>query len=860
MYLSSQSWRCHLLYSLFIVWALETHAAMASRMDEEDSSNNTVLIGGLFSVRSNEDGVCGMISSGPFANVEAMIFAVDNVNNNSDILPNVTLKFNIRDTCGLTNTALEEAVSLMEIHRTDVGLSGIVGPALSDVSISVASLLRVFQIPQISHSSTATVLSNRQRFDYFFRTIPPDSFQARAMADLIVHFNWTYIIGIYTDDTYGRGGIRALREELSQRNYSGKRICVLEQGGVTAVPLNAEKSHYAKLVKYITQSWNQNSTVAVLFGQRKTAQDLFGYMESANITLDHLTWIASDAWATRVNTSHQHLVEGMLGVVPQVLHVPHFDEYFASLKPSHDSANPWLNESWEDSFHCKLEGTVNRCPSSLSFNHTDDSTGNGVAYVLEAVYTFAYAIHDLISDLCPNSTGLLCPAVTVERFGGRVLNGTLIREYIYRVTVPGPSAVNITYNRTTGGDQPGFYEIINLGIGRQRTVGTWNASHGLHFTDGIEWRQGIEGVPLSICSQPCGAGEAQQFVEGQSDCCHRCEACIGDNIIGNGKRCEKCELGTMPNHEKDKCVLNPVTFMRWSSPWAILIFIGTTLGLAATAFVAVVFVTFNKRKIIKATSRELSAILLTGIALCYILPFFFIADPSPATCAIRRFSIGFCFSLCFSPLLMKTNRIYRVFHTAPQTPRFAGPWSQVVFTCVLVAVQVLIAALWLGLERPSVRFVNSTTTTEKVCGASPYIGLPVSLIYSLLILVLTTFYAFLAREIPANFNETKFIAITLYSICIIWLGFFPTYFATIKLGTVYQTSTLVFAVLLSASTTLACLFFPKVILLFITLVKEKRSEQEKQQTMTTTTDFGISDIGSSTYSLRSDKNDNNFTL
>lgn len=787
-----------------------------------------------------------------------MIFAVNVINNNSEILPNVTLKFNIRNTCGLTNTALEEAVSLMQMNDIEVGLSGIVGPALSDVSIAMASLLRVFQIPQISHSSTATVLSNRQRFDYFFRTIPPDTFQARAMADLIVHFNWTYIIGVHTDDTYGRGGIRALREELSQNSDSGKRICILQQDGITGIPLNADRSRYEILVNYINQSWIKNSTVAVLFGQRKTAEDLFSYMESVNVTLKHLTWIASDAWATRVSSSHQHLVEGMLGVVPQVLHVPNFDKYFASLRPSNNSINPWLNEHWENTFHCRLNGTENRCPNTLSFNHTDDSTANGVAYVIEAVYTFANAIHDLITDLCPNSTGLLCRAVTVERFGRRALNGTLIREYIYNVVVPGPSNKSITYNRTTGGDQPGVYEIRNLMGGRQRIIGTWNSSHGLHLTNQVKWRQGIKGVPLSICSQPCGDGEAQQFVEDESDCCHSCEACIGDNVIGNGKTCEKCELGTMPNTEKSKCVLNPVTFLRWSSPWAIIIFIGTTLGLAATAFVATVFVTFHKQKIIKATSRELSAILLTGIALCYIIPFIFIAEPSPATCAIRRFSIGFCFSLCFSPLLMKTNRIYRVFHTAPHTPRFAGPWSQVIFTCILIAVQVLIAALWLGLEKPSVRFVNSTTTTEKVCGESPYIGLPVSLIYSLLLLVLTTFYAFLAREIPANFNETKFIAITLYSICIIWLGFFPTYFATIKLGTVYQTSTLVFAVLLSASTTLACLFFPKVIVLFIKLVKEKKGGQEKQQT--TTTDFGISDIGSSSYSLRTDKNDSNFTL
>lgn len=859
--------RCYVFYSAVLVWAssqaMESHAAPSGEGEGETSSNNTILLGGLFSVQDNEGGVCdsSSVSPGPFANVEAMIFAVNDINNRSDILPNVTLKYEILNTCGLSKIALEEAVELMDIHlsnnKSSVGISGIVGPALSDVSISVAGLLRVFQIPQISHSSTAAILSDKQMFDYFFRTIPPDSFQAEAMADMILHFNWTYIIGIHTDDSYGRGGIAALRKELSRRNDSGI-VCVLSEDGVTGVPLNAGETHYRNLVNYINRSWISNASVAVLFGQRLIAENLFEFMLEHNITLDHLTWIASDAWATRVNKSHQHLVQGMLGLVPQVLHVRNFNKHFQSLRPSNDSTNPWLNEYWESRFKCALQGTENRCSSSLQLNLTDNPVGNGVAYVVEAVHTFAHSIHNLLGEMCPNSSGLLCPEVTVERFHGRALNGTLIRDYIYKVVVPALSEdlEDITFDRKAG-DQPGFYDIKNLGRNGHQTVGTWDTKNKLQFTGDIEWRNGIVGVPTSICSKPCEAGEAPQLVEGESDCCHTCELCIGDNTIGTGERCEECILGTSPSKNNSMCMLNPVTYLRWSSPWAIVILIGTTLGLAATAFVAAVFIIFNKQKIIKATSRELSAILLTGIALCYIIPFFFIAEPSPATCAIRRFSIGFCFSLCFSPLLMKTNRIYRVFHTAPQTPRFAGSWNQVVFTCGLVSVQIFIAALWLGIERPSVKFVNSTTITEKICGESPYIGLPVSLIYSLLILVLATFYAFLAREIPANFNETKFIAITLYSICIVWLGFFPTYFATIKLGTVYQTSTLVFAVLLSASTTLACLFFPKVILLFIKLAKEKKSEDEK--TTTTTTDLGLSDVGNS-YSLGLDRSASNYTL
>lgn len=67
---------------------------------------------------------------------------------------------------------------------------GVVGESLSDVSIQVAHLLRLFRMPQISYASTSSVLSDKTRFDYFARTVPPDSFQSEAMADIVSYFNW----------------------------------------------------------------------------------------------------------------------------------------------------------------------------------------------------------------------------------------------------------------------------------------------------------------------------------------------------------------------------------------------------------------------------------------------------------------------------------------------------------------------------------------------------------------------------------------------------------------------------------------------------------------------------------------------
>jgi len=39
-------------------------------------------------------------------------------------------------------------------------------------------------------------------------------------------------------------------------------------------------------------------------------------------------------------------------------------------------------------------------------------------------------------------------------------------------------------------------------------------------------------------------------------------------------------------------------------------------------------------------------------------------------------------------------------------------------------------------------------------------------------------YAVKTHKIPENFNESKHIGFTMYTTCVIWLGFIPIYFGT----------------------------------------------------------------------------------
>lgn len=186
------------------------------------STNKQILLGGLVSIHSKSstgsDRECGDLHSRlGIQRLEAMLFAIDQINANPKILRNITLGVQVHDTCSSETKALDKALNFISgrLSSSSLGPSvvGVIGASYSSVSIQIAHLLRLFQIPQISFDSTSVELSDKKKFEYFSRTVPHDGFQAKAIVDVARYFNWTYISAVYSDDTYGIHGMDALRKE-----------------------------------------------------------------------------------------------------------------------------------------------------------------------------------------------------------------------------------------------------------------------------------------------------------------------------------------------------------------------------------------------------------------------------------------------------------------------------------------------------------------------------------------------------------------------------------------------------------------------------------------------------------------------
>ncbi|KAG7235049.1 hypothetical protein INR49_003414, partial [Caranx melampygus] len=159
-----------------------------------------------------------------------MIFAVEEINNNSNLLPNFTLGYLAADNCLAESTSLLSALAMetgQEVHlgNSECGsvpaVQVIVGDGTTSSSIVVANFLGVFDLPMVSYAASCVCLSDKRRYPLFFRTIPSDASQARAMAELLRVMGWTWVGLVSADDDFGRSGIQMLMDALK-----GTEVCV----------------------------------------------------------------------------------------------------------------------------------------------------------------------------------------------------------------------------------------------------------------------------------------------------------------------------------------------------------------------------------------------------------------------------------------------------------------------------------------------------------------------------------------------------------------------------------------------------------------------------------------------------------
>ncbi|KAH7641893.1 metabotropic glutamate receptor 8-like isoform x1 [Dermatophagoides farinae] len=810
--------------------------------------HGNITLGGLMMVHEREDQkICGPIMpQGGIQALEAMLHTIDYVNSQSNILPGITLGAYILDDCDKDTYGLEQSIDFIKGSITNLDDSyscsdgstrsqkqkriwGVLGAASSATSIQVANLLRLFRIPQVSFFSTSSELSNKQRFEYFLRTVPNDKSQAMVIVEIVKRLNWSYVSIIYEESIYGIRAFNDLEELLEQTD-----ICIAIKERLTKDSGIAANSSYDNIVRKL--GTKPNSKGVIVFGSDQEVAMLMQAVKRNNAT-GQFYWIGSDGWSARklVYDGNEHQVEGTISVQPMASPVPGFYDYFFSLTPQNNHRNPWFIEYWEHTFKCKWPNS-DYTPYNLEFEknctgnertmsadkESDDDVEMQLQFVSDAVLSFAYAIQSMQRELCSGTRGV-CPRMLAA-------DGSQLLQHLRAVQFKGMTGHEFHF--AENGDGPGRYRIIHF---KQVDKNKFDWIQVGEYVDGnlninlskVQFRLSDPDPPISVCSQPCDKGQAKSFLEGEK-CCFHCINCTKYQILVSETQCIDCPSGFLPDSEQIECIAIPEEYMRPDSSWSVGALVFACIGIVFTIFVIIIFIRYNDTPVVRASGRELCYVLLIGILICYSMTLFLVQKPTIFICGAQKAGIGLCFSVVYSAILTKTNRISRIFKAGKRSarrPSFISPKSQLLICGGFIMIQCFIIAIWFAFSPPKVIYYHPTREDNKlICQASINAGYFVAFMYPIFLIVVCTVYAVITRNIPEAFNESKFIGFTMYTTCIIWLAFVPIYFTSSQSNHIaLNLTTLSVSISLSATVTLLCLFSPK--LYIILLHPEKNIRQ-----------------------------------
>ncbi|XP_030625096.1 metabotropic glutamate receptor 8 isoform X2 [Chanos chanos] len=605
------------------------------------------------------------------------------------------------------------------------------------------------------------------------------------MVDIVTAMGWNYVSTLASEGNYGESGVEAFVQ--ISREIGG--VCIAQS---LKIPREPKPGEFDKIIQRLLET--SNARAVIMFANEDDIRRVLNAAKRSNQT-GHFLWVGSDSWGSKISpvVQQERVAEGAITILPKRASVDGLE------KVGRDS-------SYEQ------EGKVQ--------------------FVMDAVYAMAHALHRMHRDLCFGYPGL-CPRMSN-------INGKELLSYIRAVNFNGSAGTPVVFNEN--GDAPGRYDIFQYQITNKSTaeykvIGQW--TNKLHINmDAMRWRTGDPTLPVSVCSVPCRTGERKKIVKGVP-CCWHCERCEGYHYQASEFSCELCPYEQRPDANRTGCQPIPIIKLEWHSPWAMVPVFISMLGILATTFVIVTFVRYNDTPIVRASGREMSYVLLTGIFLCYAITFLMIATPDVAVCSFRRIflGLGMCFS--YAALLTKTNRIHRIFEQGKKSvtaPRFISPASQLVITFSLISVQLVGVFVWFAVDPPHTVVDYGEQRTQDPenargvlkCDISD-LSLICSLGYSILLMVTCTVYAIKTRGVPETFNEAKPIGFTMYTTCIIWLAFIPIFFGTAQSAErmYIQTTTLTISLSLSASVSLGMLYMPKVYIIIFhpeqNVPKRKRS-------------------------------------
>ncbi|XP_059157724.1 gamma-aminobutyric acid type B receptor subunit 2-like [Physella acuta] len=161
-----------------------------------ESDKPVIYIAGLFPW--SEDIPAGSVGRGV---LPAVNIALQHINNDTRLRRKYTLKMAYNDTRCDMAVATRAFFDMMADSRTVTAM--LFGDACYNVTGPIVQIAHQWNMFQLSYADTNPMLSDRDEFPNFYRTVPSDSDFNPARLALLRHFNWTTVGTLFQDAKLG---------------------------------------------------------------------------------------------------------------------------------------------------------------------------------------------------------------------------------------------------------------------------------------------------------------------------------------------------------------------------------------------------------------------------------------------------------------------------------------------------------------------------------------------------------------------------------------------------------------------------------------------------------------------------------
>uniref|UniRef100_UPI0031345BBE vomeronasal 2 receptor 563 precursor n=1 Tax=Monodelphis domestica TaxID=13616 RepID=UPI0031345BBE len=764
--------------------------------------------------------------------VLALMFAVEEINKNPNLLPNVTLGFHIYNVCHNDEGTLESSLMWLSgkgptipnynCERQDKSVV-VIGGGTSEMTVSMGTLLELYKFPQVTYGLFDPLLSDPVQFPSVYQMAPRDTSLPLAMVRLMLYFKWTWVGLVASDDSRSEKFLRDLQEEMVRNDVCVAFMLKFATGDKMSIP---------SFDNFLQKIYSSTAKIIVIYIDSDSFQSQVFDSDAHKHILIHKMWITNSYWniarsPSRIYSNNFH---GALIFSDQTSKTFGFKPFLKPINPAKYPEDILHQNLWDSVFKCtsnKKKGVGDVCSTNVSLDESHwsylDMTMSDQSYtVYKAVYAVAWALHEMFlrrSEMESNiqeDTWATYP---------RKLHSFL---------------KNIQFNNSDGKQRQNSmanYDILNHVTFANKTevlvkVGEFihQAPLGQDFTiheKAMVWPKSWGKLLPSRCSPICGPGFRIKAQEGKPICCFDCVPCPQGQISNKtGKdQCMKCSEDQYPNREKIHCLPKGVTFLAYEDPLGMTLTSTAVCFSLLTALVLWVFVKHKDTPIVKANNRDLTYILLFSLSLCFLCFLLFIGPPNTINCLLRQTTFGVMFTVAISSILAKTITVvlaFRATRPGSRSRRWMGSRAPICLILFCTFIQAMLCAIWLLLSPP---FPDADTHSDPEhiileCNEGSLIAFYSVLGYIAFLALGSFTVAFLARNLPDTFNEAKFITFSMLVFCSVWISFLPTYQSTKgKMMVAVE----VFSILSSSAGLLGCIFIPKC---YVILLQPQRNTKE----------------------------------